>query len=127
MVVTIAQSGAPANTYLRRVTLRCSPRPFISERITLPLYLGSAARDPSSEAELGMDAFEEWATLRAIMLGRERCTVRVGALVFEARVDALEVEKGGLGGGNGLDGFDDRGRWMEGAWEVSFTTLEPSA
>ena len=125
VVLTITTNGTNQVT-VRRVTLRAAPRPFIAERITLPLMLGEAAVDPASQVELGMDPYTEWALLRSILQNRERCTVTFGVVTFDARIEALEVEKGGLGGGNGLDGFDDQQRFVTGTWDVAFMTLEPS-
>lgn len=40
------------------------------------------------------------------------------------RLDAVEVERGGLGGGNGLEGWADDGAFMAGVWHVTMTTVE---
>lgn len=125
IVLTLTSNGTN-QVGLHRVTLRAAPRPFMAERVTIPLLLGAAVRDASSETDIGLDPYTEWTLLRSIMQQRERCTVTFGALSFEARIEALEVEKGGLGGGNGLDGMDDSQRWVDGAWDVSFMTLEPA-
>jgi hypothetical protein len=123
VVLTINQTGATP-VIIRRVTLRAAPRPFTSEAVTLPVVLTETARQEPLENE-GQDPFAEWSILHALMLGKSRCTVVVGSYSFFGRIEAIEVEKGGLGGGNGLDGWDDRMEWFEGVWDVSFVTLEP--
>lgn len=122
--LTITQVG---NTLvkIRRVTLRAAPKPFVAELVRLPLFLASTVRADNG-MQIGMEPFDEWSWLRALVLARQRVSITVGAFTFDARLDAIEVEAGGLGGANGLNGFDDRRQFMEGSWIVTCTTLEPA-
>jgi hypothetical protein len=126
VVLTLNQSGLTLLT-VRRVTLRASPKAFVSQVITLPLYLSDEVQASRSGAKIGMKPYEEWVALEALVKSRTRFTLSVGSWSAPVRMEALEVEKGGLGGGNGLEGWADLGKFMGGKWETTFMTLEPDA
>jgi hypothetical protein len=110
---------------VNRVTLRATPQGHVSQSITLPLKLTDRVEDRGISS--GLEPWDEWAWLEEILTSRRRVRLHVGEWSGPVRIDAIEVIKGGLGGGNGLAGWDDRGRFLRGDWEVTFTTLEEVA
>lgn len=124
VVLTLTQSGS-VSIVIRRVTLRSSPKAFVSQVITLPLYLSDEIQT-SQGGKVGMKPYEEFIALEALLKARTRFTLGVGSWSASARLEALEVEKGGLGGGNGLEGWADLRKFMAGKWEATFTTQEES-
>lgn len=128
VVATITQvANRPIPLEIRRIAIRAVPRPFIAEEITLPFNLSTTASDPSIDTEIGQNPLTEWQLLHSLMVERKRCTVTVGGHTFVGRIEAIEAVNGGLGGGNGLNGFDDDAEFFDGSWDVTFITLEPAS
>jgi hypothetical protein len=124
VVLTITQSGT-TSVVIRRVTLRSSPKAFVAQVITLPLYLSDEVKTTQGGI-VGQKPYDEFLVLEALVKARTRFTLSVGTWSASARLEALEVEKGGLGGGNGLEGWADGRAFMAGKWEATFLTQEES-
>jgi hypothetical protein len=124
VVLTITQSGT-TSVVIRRVTLRSTPKAFVAQVITLPLYLSDEVKTTQGGI-VGQKPYDEFLVLEALVKSRTRFTLSVGTWSASARLEALEVEKGGLGGGNGLEGWADGRAFMAGKWEATFLTQEES-
>lgn len=123
VTVAIYQDHAAAELVkVRRVTLRSVPKPHVAQQITLPLIISDAVRH--ERTQVGQNPFEEFTYLEGLVHSRERVALRVGDWAATVRLDAIEVERGGLGGGNGLEGWADDGAFMAGVWHVTMTTVE---
>ena len=122
VTLTLTQVGGTP-IVVRRVTLRASPKAFVSQIITLPLFLTDEVV-ASSGHRIGMDPYQEFLALETLLKNRSRFTLGVGEWSASVRLEALEVEKGGLGGGNGLEGWADLRKFVGGRWDCTFVTQE---
>ena len=124
-VVLTLTATATADLVVRRVTLRGTPTPFVAQLITLPLFLSDEVLSSTGQM-VGQDPYTEFLVLEALVKARTRATLIIGDWTSPARLEAIEVEQGGLGGGNGLEGWADGRKFMAGVWKATFMTLEPS-
>jgi hypothetical protein len=125
VTLTIVQSGSTP-VVVRRVTLRATPKSFVSQIITLPLFLSDEVQGQRNAVQVGQNPYDEFTALETLLKSKARFTLQVGDWSASARLEALQVEKGGLGGGNGLEGWADDGRFMAGRWDATFVTQEPT-
>lgn len=123
VVLTLTGPGS-TSPIVRRLTLRSVPAPFVAQEITLPLVLEDTAASDTAGVDYGMDAWAEWQALEVLLLARTRFTLAVGSWSRTARLEALEVVPGGLGGGNDIEGWDDRQQFLAGKWKATFVTVQ---
>jgi hypothetical protein len=121
--VTLTTSNGTNIPTVRRLTLGATPVPFISDEIILPIELSNEVADDEG-ARWTMDVLTEWNYLIGLRDTQERVAVAIGNKSYVCRVAELAVVNGGLGGGNGLDGWDDKRAWMTGTWSVRLITME---
>lgn len=111
---------------VRSVTLRATPAPFMSDGIILPLMIRESVQSEQGQV-LDFTVLDEWLYLIGLRDTRERVTVNIGDYEATARVESVEVSSSGLGGGNGLDGFDAAGGFLKGTWQVRLVTVQDEA
>ena len=70
------------------------------------------------------DGFNELTYLRGLRDSRARVPLEIGSFSATVRVEEVGIEAGGLGGGNGLDGWDSQMATPIGTWELRVVTLE---
>lgn len=108
---------------LVRLTVGATPVPFISDEIVLPLLLADTVADDEGSLEQ-LDPLDEWVFLIGLRDSQQRVNVTIGGRSYVARVAELAVVNGGLGGGNGLDGWTDKRDWPSGTWLCRLVTME---
>lgn len=108
---------------VRAVVLRAAPAPHLSDEMALPIILSDAVTT-EFDAVRGLDPWAEWSYLHGLRDSRQRVRLRLGSFEATVRVEDVGVRSGGLGGGNGLDGWDERSQWMKGIWQVRLVTVE---
>jgi hypothetical protein len=109
---------------IRSVTLRAAPVPFMSDIMQLPLILTDSIRGEHNQT-VGLDVFDEWSYLIGLRDSRQRVPIELGDYKATGRVESIEVAGGGLGAGNGLDGYDEKSQFVKGTWKVRLVTVEP--
>lgn len=123
VVVTLTSAAVAATPTLRRFTLRVAPQPFVSQLITMPLFIADKVSGEGS-GNYELDVYDEWTRLQVLLLARTRFQLQLGAWTTIARLEALEVTVR-ISGENGLNGWDRAKHFLQGRWMATFTTLEP--
>jgi hypothetical protein len=123
VVLTLTTSNTATTPVVKRVTLRVVPKPFVSQAITLPLLIADNVASDTS-GEYGMEPYENWVALETALKERTTATLTIGAWSAVARLEALEAGQGDPS--QGIDGWDDKDRWLSGEWYASFLTVAPS-
>ncbi len=126
VVIRLASGSVTTTPTFRRFTMRITPQPFVAEQITAPLLLADKVSGEGS-GSYDLDVYAEWLALHVLLVSRARFPLRVGSFTADARLEALEVAPGGLGGDNGLTGWDRNKHFLAGKWNATFVTLEPSS
>lgn len=111
---------------VRQVVLRAAPVPFMSDIMLLPLILSDSVRGEDHQ-QFGLEVLKEFRYLTGLRDTRERVVLQLGDYKATVRVESVEVQSGGLGGGNGLDGYDRDNAFFKGTWKVRLVTVEPDA
>lgn len=108
-----------------RVVLRVAPAPFMSDEILLPLILSDMVESEHGQ-QVGLSPWTEFSYLLSLRDTRQRVPFQLGNFSGLCRVEGVEVRSGGLGGGNGIDGWDEKSEWVKGKWTVRVVTMEGS-
>ena len=124
-IVIHADTTAGTTPTINRVVLRSTPVPFMSDVMILPLILTDRVQDESGQ-DYDLDVLGEFTYLLGLRDTRERVAVTIGDHSVTARVEDVTVQSGGLGGGNGLDGFTRDESFVAGTWNVRLVTVEPA-
>lgn len=125
-LVLAADTAAGTAPAVRSVTLRVAPAPFISDRMLLPLLLHDGVETEHGQ-QYGQAVLTEWNHLLGLRDSRERVTLTLGDYSATVRVEALSVAAGGLGGDNGVIGYDQDDAFLAGVWNVEVVTLQDEA
>lgn len=118
-----ADTAADTTPVVRRVTIRATPVPFISDEIILPVIITEGVEDENGQVYT-LDVLEEWQYLLGLRDGRTRFTFAFGGYTAAARIEELGVQSGGLGAGNGLDGWSAKNDMAKGIWQVRLVTVD---
>lgn len=118
-----ADTVADTTPVVRRVTIRATPVPFISDEIILPVIITEGVEDENGQV-YALDVLEEWEYLLGLRDGRTRFSFVFGGYTATARIEELGVQAGGLGGGNGLDGWSAKNDMAKGTWQVRLVTVD---
>lgn len=108
---------------VREVVLRAAPAPHLSDEMVIPVMLNGTVMSEFG-AEVGMDVWGDWAYLHDLVQSRQRVPLVLGAFTATVRIEDIGVRSGGLGGGNGLDGWDRHSEWLKGTWDVRLVTVD---
>jgi hypothetical protein len=118
-----ADTGEDTAPVIRRITLRATPVPFMSDEIELPLIVSDEVEGEHNQ-RVGMSVLAEWTYLLGLRDSRERVDLTIGGFTKVARVESVGMLNGGLGGGNGLDGFNETSEFWKGKWLVRLVTVD---
>lgn len=121
VVLTLATSNTATTPVVKRVTLRVVPKPFVSQAITLPLLIADEVKSDTS-GTYGLDPYENFVALETALKERTTATLTIGDWSAEARLEALEAGQGDPS--SGIDGWDDRQRFLSGEFYASFLTVQ---
>lgn len=117
---------ADTTPVVRRITIRSTPVPFISDEVILPLILTEGVEDESGQTYT-LDVLDEVSYLLGLRDDRTRFTFIFGGYSKAARIEEVGVQAGGLGGGNGLDGWSAKNDMAKGLWQVRLVTVDTCA
>lgn len=115
-----ATGGAPV---VREVVLRAAPAPHLSDEMILPIMLTNTVMSEFGQ-HAGINVWEDWSYLHELRQSRERIRLTLGKFEATVRVEDIGVRSAGLGGGNGLDGWDRNSEWLKGTWDVRLVTVD---
>jgi hypothetical protein len=121
VVLTLNTSDDEVTPVVKRATLRVVPKPFVAQAITMPVILADEVAD-DQVGKYGLDTYDNWVALETALKDRTTGTLTVGEWSAEARIEALEAGQGDPS--QGIDGWDDRGRFLSGEWYASFLTVQ---
>lgn len=107
---------------VRQVVLKAVPAPEMADEMLLPIMLQDSVETEHGQIS-GQDVWEEWSHLIGLRDSRQPVTLKIGSYTKTVRIEGLEVRGGGMGGGNGLLGYDRDDGFLAGRWNVRVVTV----